>query len=76
MVKLASHPYNTRSKGKQKMAPRDGNESDNDEEIKNQMTSQKNRDNRRDKGVKTTNGRDVRGLDEWTTSTIFNPRLF
>ena len=40
MVKLASHPYNTRSKGKQKMAPRDGNESDNDEEIQNQMTSQ------------------------------------
>ena len=40
MVKLASHPYNTRSKGKQKMAPRDGNESDNDEEIHNQITSQ------------------------------------
>ena len=39
MVELASHPYNTRSKGKQKMAPKDGNESDNDE-IKNQMTSQ------------------------------------
>ena len=40
MVKLASHPYNTRSKEKQKMPPKDGNESDNDEEIQNKMTSQ------------------------------------
>ena len=38
MVKLASHPYNTRSKGKKKMVQKDGNNSDNDE-VRNQMTS-------------------------------------
>ncbi|KAG5590508.1 hypothetical protein H5410_041022 [Solanum commersonii] len=36
---MASHPYNTRSKGKNKMAYKDGNESDNDK-VRNQMTSQ------------------------------------
>ncbi|KAG5581715.1 hypothetical protein H5410_052342 [Solanum commersonii] len=39
VVKLASHPYNTRSKGKKKMAYKNRNESDNDEG-QNQMTSQ------------------------------------
>ena len=39
MVKQASHPYNTRSIGKNKMVHKDRNESDNDE-VRNQMASQ------------------------------------
>ena len=31
VVKLASHPYNTRYKGKRKMTRKDGTESDNEE---------------------------------------------
>ena len=57
------------------MDPKDGNESDNDEEIQNYMTSQETGTTEEIRALKT-NGRDVRGLDEWTTSTVFNPRLF
>lgn len=39
MVKLASHPYYTRAKGKEKMTQKDGIELDNDED-QNQMVSQ------------------------------------
>ncbi|KAK6796214.1 hypothetical protein RDI58_003915 [Solanum bulbocastanum] len=40
MVKLSSHPYNTRSKGKKKMTHKDGNESDNNE-VQNQRCHKK-----------------------------------